>query len=110
MGKDTLGELEMLVLLASVRLGPSEAYAVSIVDEIRTRTGRELHRASVYVTLQRLEKKRLISTSLGAPIAERGGKARRLVRVERTGLEAVRQSRDAVQRMWTGLGARLDSR
>lgn len=110
MGKDNLGEFELLVLLASIRLGDEEAYAVSIVDEILARTGRLIHRAAVYVTLQRLEKKGLISTYLGAPVAERGGKARRHVRVEAAGTEAVRLSRQALQSMWTGLGPRLEDR
>lgn len=110
MGKDTLGEFELLVLLACVRLGDDEAYAVSIVDEIRERTGRDLHRAAVYITLQRLEKKGLVSTRLGQPLAERGGKARRTVRVEAAGKEAVRLSQLALQRMWVGLGPRLGDR
>jgi len=110
MGKDNLGEFELLVLLACIRLGQDDAYAVSIVDEILARTGREIHRAAVYVTLQRLERKGLISTRLGAPVAERGGKARRHVRVEATGTEAVRLSRRALRNMWTGLSAQLEDR
>jgi PadR family transcriptional regulator len=110
MGGDTLGEFELLVLLACVRLGEAHAYAVSIVDEIGTRTGRHIHRAAVYVTLQRLEKKGLISTRLGRPLPERGGKARRHVRVERAGLAAVRASREALQQMWLGLGLHLEKR
>lgn len=101
-----LGEFELLVLLACLRLGDDEAYAVSIVDEIRSRTGRTLHRAAVYVTLQRLETKGLISTRLGEPRPERGGKARRLAHVEPAGCAAVRESRQAFQRMWVGLGPR----
>jgi PadR family transcriptional regulator PadR len=108
--KDTLGELELLVLLACVRLGDDDAYAVSIVDEIRERTGRDLHRAAVYITLQRLETKGLVSTRLGLPLAERGGKARRTVRVEAAGKHAVRLSQLALQRMWVGLGPRLEDR
>ncbi len=110
MGKDSLGEFELLVLLACMRLGEADAYAVSIVDEIFARTGRDIHRAAVYVTLQRLEKKGLISTRLGAPVAERGGKARRHVRVEAAGTEAVRLSRQALRNMWTGLGTQLEDR
>jgi len=105
-----LGEFELMVLLACIRLGEDEAYAVSIVDEVRERTGREIHRAAVYVTLQRLEKKGLISTHLGDPLPERGGKARRHVRAERAGRDAVRASRDALQRMWGGLGPQLEGR
>ena len=108
MGKDGLGEFELLVLLASVRLGPDAAYAVAIVEEIHERTGRDIHRAAVYVTLQRLEDKGLITTRLGDSLPERGGKARRLVHVEPAGLAAVRNSQQAFQRMWTGLSKQLE--
>lgn len=108
MGKDGLGEFELLVLLACVRLGSGQAYAVAIVDDIRERTGREIHRAAVYVTLQRLEEKGLITTRLGESLPERGGKARRLVTVEASGRMAVRDSRAALQRMWLGLGRQLE--
>ena len=104
-----LGEFELLVLLACLRLGDDEAYAVSIADEISARTGRNLQRAAVYVTLRRLEDKELISTRLGDPRPERGGKARRLVHVERAGRAAVREARRNFQRMWAGLGTRLET-
>ena len=105
-----LGEFELLVLLACLRLGDKDAYAVAIADEIGARTGRSLQRAAVYVTLQRLEKKGLITTRLGDPRPERGGKARRLVHVADTGREAVRDARQALQRMWVGLAAQLEGR
>lgn len=108
MGKDGLGEFELLVLLACMRLGEDKAYAVAIVDAIRERTGREIHRAAVYVTLQRLEEKGMITTRLGESLPERGGKARRLVQVQPAGKVAVRDSRQAFQRMWIGLGSQLE--
>lgn len=103
MGRGNLGELELLVLLAVLRLGEHQAYAVSIVDEIHRRTGRSPQRATVYVTLQRLEKKQLVSTRLGHPRPERGGKARRYVRIEESGLRALRDTRHALRTMWHGL-------
>jgi DNA-binding PadR family transcriptional regulator len=102
MGKQGLGEFELFVLLAAIRLG-EDAHAVSIVDEIGDRTGRSVLRSAVYVTLQRLEKKRLVSTRMGDPTPERGGKGRRLVQVEPAGLEAVRETQDALRSMWGGL-------
>jgi PadR family transcriptional regulator PadR len=102
MGKQGLGEFELLVLLAALRLG-EHAHAVSIVDEIGERTGREVLRSAVYVTLQRLEKKGLVTTRIGEPTPERGGKGRRLVHVEVPGLEAVRETQDALRNMWGGL-------
>jgi PadR family transcriptional regulator PadR len=103
MGKQGLGEFELLVLLAALRLGGDGAHAVSIVDEINARTGRDVRRSAVYVTLQRLEKKGMVSTRMGDPLPERGGKGRRLVRVEPVGQEAVREMQQALTSMWGGL-------
>src|SRR5687767_12362581 len=99
----SLAEFELLVLLAALRLGPDEAYTVSIADEIEHRTGRAVRHANVYTTLQRLETKRLITTRLGAPRAERGGKPRRLVAIRPSGLAAVRAATDGIQAMVAGL-------
>jgi len=99
----SLAEFELLVLLAALRLGPDEAYTVSIADEIEQCTGRSVRRANVYTTLQRLETKRLVTTRLGAPRAERGGKPRRLVTVRPSGLAAVRAATGGIQAMVAGL-------
>src|SRR5215210_3356806 len=95
----SLAEFELLVLLAALRLGPEEAYTVSIADYIQQRTGRSVRRANVYTTLQRLEGKRLLSTRLGEPRAERGGKPRRLVVVRPSGIAAVRATAGAISAM-----------
>jgi DNA-binding PadR family transcriptional regulator len=97
------GEFEVLVLLAAVRLGPEEAYAVSIAEDIRARTGRAVRRANVYTSLRRLEKKGMVRTALGDPRPERGGKARRLVEVTPQGVEAVRAAASELRAMWHGL-------
>lgn len=103
MGKDTLGEFEELVLLAALRLG-REAYGLAIAREITEVAERRAVRASVYVTLRRLEKRGLISTERESPGATPGGgKPRRLVRVEPEGVELVRATRRARERMWSGL-------
>ena len=69
-----LAEFELLVMLAALRIGPEEAYTVSIADDIEEKTGRSVRGANVYTTIQRLEAKGLLSTCLGAPRPERGGK------------------------------------
>ena len=99
-----LAEFELLVLLAALRLGPEEAYTVSIADHIQQRTGRSVRRANVYTTLQRLEAKRLVVTRLGEPRPERGGKPRRLVTVRPPGVAAVRATTGAIQAMVGELG------
>jgi PadR family transcriptional regulator, regulatory protein PadR len=95
----SLAEFELLVLLACLRLGPTEAYTVAIADYIQQRTGRSVSRANVYTTLQRLEGKRLLTTHLGEPRAERGGKPRRLVAVRPSGVAAVRATTGAISAM-----------
>ena len=67
-----------------------------------------MQRAAVYVTLQRLEDKGLVQSWLGRPSDERGGKARRHVRLTREGKDAVRDARAALQSMWAGLGRHLE--
>jgi PadR family transcriptional regulator PadR len=100
----SLAEFELLVLLAALRLGPDEAYTVSIADEIQQRTGRSVRRANVYTTVQRLEAKRLVATRLGEPRPERGGRPRRLVTVRPSGVAAVRATTGAIRAMVGGLG------
>ena len=95
----SLAEFELLVMLAALRLGPDQAYTVSIADDIRRKTGRSVRRANVYTTLQRLEAKRLVSTHLGDARPERGGKPRRLVALEPDGIAAVKSTTAAIRAM-----------
>ena len=97
-------------MLAALRLGPEEAYAVSITDDIERRTGRSVRRANVSTTLQRLEAKGLIDTRLGDPRAERGGRARRLVTVRPEGVAAARTTTSAIEAMAVGLAPVLGGR
>lgn len=97
-----LGEFEQTVLLAILHLADA-AYATSIIDEIETRTGRKVSRGALYVTLDRMEDKGLVSSRFGEPTASRGGRAKRYVKVTRAGLSAVRESVDALQAMRRGL-------
>ncbi len=97
-----LGEFEQMVLLAILHL-KGDAYGVPIVEEIESRTGRAVSRAAVYVTLRRLEKRGVVSSWMGEPTGERGGKARRYVRVEPEGVKFLRESRRVMERMWGDL-------
>ena len=102
MSNGHLGEFEQMVLLAILQLG-NDVYGVPIVDEIERRTDRSVARAAVYVTLRRLEKKGLLESWMGEPSEERGGKARRLVRVRPEGRRLLLGSRRAMDAMWQGL-------
>jgi len=107
MPRDLLGEVEQLVLLAILRLG-DDAYAPAILDEIEERTGRPAAAGSVYVTLDRLEAKRLIRSRLAAGGTERGGRPRRYVAVTARGVRELRANRAALLSLWRGLEGILE--
>ena len=106
MSHNGLGEFEQMVLLAILHLGDG-VYAVPIVDDIERRTGRGVSRAAAYVTLRRLERKGLLASWMGEATEERGGKPRRCVRVEPEGRRLLRESRRALDEMWSGLDPAL---
>jgi PadR family transcriptional regulator PadR len=97
-----LGEFELIVMLVLIRLG-EDAYGVPISREIEETSGREVSIGSVYATLERLEQKSFVSSSLGEPTAERGGRAKRYFHVTKRGLREVRKTRQALISLWRGL-------
>jgi len=102
-----LGELEQLVLLALLRLGP-EAYGVSVRRELQARTGRDVALGSVYKTLERLEDKGYVASRLGDPTSERGGRRKRHYELRPAGQRALDDALTALRRMLSGLEARLE--
>jgi DNA-binding PadR family transcriptional regulator len=96
--KGLLGELEQLVLLSLPAL-KDDAYAVSIRDHIEARTGISLGRSSVYVTLDRLERKGYVTSVFGEPTPERGGKAKRCFQITAAGTRALAVAERALARM-----------
>jgi PadR family transcriptional regulator PadR len=94
-----LGEMEMIVLLAVVRLGDA-AYGVPISKELLLIAKREVSLGSIYAALERLEGKGLVSSSLGEPTPERGGRAKRYFRASPRGLRALEMTRSALTNLW----------
>jgi PadR family transcriptional regulator len=105
----TLGEFELLVLLATLSLGDG-AYPVSIAADIRKRTGRKASRAAVLITLERLEDKGLLISRYGDPTPVRGGRAKRFFQPKPAALTAVRQSLGHIRTMTAGLESLLGQR
>jgi PadR family transcriptional regulator, regulatory protein PadR len=97
-----LGEFELMVILTVVQLG-EDAYGVTISRELEELRGRGVALGSVYAALERLEEKGLVSSSLGRPTPERGGKAKRYFRVTQEGLRQVRKTRSVLTRLWRTL-------
>ena len=93
-----LGELEQLVLLATLRVG-DDAYGVTILRELERQAGRELTLASVYKTLARLEDKGYVSSRVGEPTPQRGGRRKRHYAVTAAGRLALRRALSVLRRM-----------
>jgi DNA-binding PadR family transcriptional regulator len=106
LARDYLTDFELLILLAVLRVG-DDAYGVPIAREIERVGERAIVLATVYAALDRLEANGLVTSSVGAPTPERGGRAKRFFRVTTAGVKAVRQTRRALTRMWDGV-AQLD--
>jgi PadR family transcriptional regulator, regulatory protein PadR len=100
--REFLGGFELLVLLALIRVG-AEAYGVPIADAIEESSGREVALGSVYITLDRLQAKGLVSSRRGEPTAARGGRAKTYFRITATGLREVRQARRTLIGLWDGV-------
>ena len=100
--REFLGGFELLVLLALIRLG-DEAYGVPISEAIEESSGKEVAMGSVYITLERLEQKGFVSSRLGEPTAERGGRAKTYFRITARGLREVRQARRTLMNLWQGV-------
>jgi DNA-binding PadR family transcriptional regulator len=104
--RDSLGEVEHLILLAIVRLSDA-AYGVTIRREIEERAGRDVAIGAMYTALERLERKGFVHSTLSDSRPERGGRARRHYRLKAAGATALRDSRERFQRMWTGISSDL---
>ena len=97
-----LGEFEYLLLTAAERLG-EEAYGAAIRQEIETITGRRCSIGALYTTMERLEGKGLLETWMGEATPQRGGRAKRMVRVTGEGAREASEFYDAVTRVSRGV-------
>src|SRR6266567_9015748 len=95
------GEFEYLILSAAAHLG-EEAYGAAMREVIETTGGRTCSRGALYITLDRLEAKGLVETWMSAPTQQRGGRAKRMVRVTAEGARAAREFYEAVVRISRG--------
>jgi PadR family transcriptional regulator PadR len=96
-----LGEFEYILLTTAARLG-DEAYGAAIREEIETITGRKCSIGAMYTTIERLETKGMLKTWMGEATAQRGGRAKRMVRLTPKGVQAAREFYDAVMRVSHG--------
>lgn len=86
-----LGPLEEHIMIAIRTLSPN-AYGVSVRDFIEQATKRSVSFGAIYTTLERLENKGMVSTEVGSPTEERGGRAKKLLSLTGLGARALRDT------------------
>jgi DNA-binding PadR family transcriptional regulator len=106
---DTLGSFEQAVLLAIVRLD-DRAYGRAILNEVAARLERDVAAGAVQATLERLERKGLVRSTLGTGTPIRDGRARRFYVVLPAGLHALDEARRTHDTIWRGFAKPLKSR
>ena len=99
---DALGAFEQAVLITVIRL-EGEAYGRGILKEVQVRLDRDIAPGAVHATLDRVEKKRMLSSNLGSGTAVRARRPRRYYRVTPAGVRALYKAREAVETIWRGL-------
>lgn len=92
---DRLGEFEQKVLMALIRLG-TNAYGVTIRQEISKRSRRDVSVGAVYTTLSRLEEKGFVKSEVGESTPERGGRAKKYFQITAPGNRALEASLSVV--------------
>lgn len=95
-----LGEFEEIVLLTIAAL-VSEAYSVSVCDELEKHTGRKVKLGVVHSVLNRLEEKGLVNSKLGEATSMRGGKRKRYYTVTNAGRVAVVKAKEVRDQLWS---------
>ena len=101
-----LGEFEQMVLLATLHLGDN-AYGASIRQLLHEQIGRDVALGALYATMERMEKKGLVTSKLGEATAQRGGRAKRFFSVTSQGQQALKRAREAMNTLWQQISLRL---
>jgi DNA-binding PadR family transcriptional regulator len=96
--KEILGHFEQLIVTAIMTLG-GETYGVPIYDEVCALAGKRVNMGSLYITLDRLEEKGMLSSRYSDPAKEPRGRPKRFYCLEPAGLRALQQSLDNAKRL-----------
>jgi PadR family transcriptional regulator, regulatory protein PadR len=94
-----LGEFEYLILTVAATLDEDDAYGAAIRAQIEQKTGRRCSIGALYTTIERLETKGLLKTWMGDATPQRGGRAKRMVRVTPKGTHAAKEFYEAITKV-----------
>lgn len=96
-----LKQTEQVVMLAILRKQP-DAYGVSIFEELEQRLNKAVPMATIYATLENLEKNGFVKSRQGQATAERGGRAKMFFEITGKGQVALNASLSALDRLRAG--------
>lgn len=99
MVESRLGEFEEVLLLLVGILG-DDAYAFKIEEEYTSQTKRPSSIGAIHSTLNRLEKKGFLDSSMGDPSARRGGRRKRIYVITALGQRVLSDTRDLRITLW----------
>lgn len=104
-----LTKQEELFMLAILRL-KEPAYLVNIRNTLLEHTGKDWAFGSLYITLDKLRKKKLVDTFTGKPRRTKGGKAIQYYRLTDKGLHALAEAKRLYTIMWEGFSFPLSEK
>ena len=90
---------EELLLLTVWHL-QDKAYGAAIRERLSQKTGKDWAIGSVYIPLDRLAKKGLLSTHIGTPTRERGGRSTRCYKLTGQGVKALNYTKSVMDVFW----------
>jgi PadR family transcriptional regulator PadR len=95
-----LGELEELILL-TIGVISDSAYAVNVLQELESQTGRTIDFSTIHTTLKRLEEKGFLRSKMGGATAERGGRRKRYFTITASGIRILRDNQEMRSKLWS---------
>lgn len=104
-----IGELEQVILFTLARLDGEEAHGARIIAEIERKLGRRVTAGALYTVLDRLQEKGFVSSWIGDSTPERGGRRRKVYRLEAAGARELRNWYAGIRKLAEGTAARLDA-
>ena len=99
---EVLSRADEILLLAIFRL-KNEAYGVSIVREVLERTGKKIKLGGLWVSLDILNKKGLITKRMGDPTPKRGGRSKIYYMLTPAGTGALKRVNLFNRSLWEGI-------
>lgn len=99
MSKEHLGEFEELILLLILLL-KEEAYGLAIRNALKEQANRTVTIGAVHGTVNRLESKGFIESSMLGASEQRGGRRKRIFTITAAGKSMLEKSRDAKVALW----------